>query len=141
MYMPIKVIIIYIFVGNLGTKYLSNKYQKHRLISGIHSIDGAHIISLSSSPKSTNPVEEHSVINFACTLDVNPPPYLTLWTRGKVEEIHEQRETSSLMVSLNITRKYNRVGIFCEAVTGDVENATTSNELNFDVICKYFYIN
>ena len=46
------------------------------------------------------------------------------------------------MVSMNITRKYNRVGIFCEAVRGGLEeNATTSNELNFDVMCKLFYIN
>ena len=92
----------------------------------------------------TSPVQEHTTVEFTCTMDAYPLPEISLRLRdgSRVIPITDQpQRTLTFKTSVTLTRYHNGKPFHCKAVGGDaLTYAMFSISMVYSVLCKFLYL-
>ena len=96
---------------------------------------------LNSSFTSDTVLSENTEVTLQCTADSNPRPLLSiiLNTEENTKQI-SSINGSSLEVSINVTREYDKAEIYCEATGDDPSFSVVSTSYVYIIKCEYKWL-
>ena len=91
-----------------------------------------------SSFSSNTVLSENTEVMLECVADSNPPPVLSIiLNTGENRKQISSINGSSMSVSINVTREYNRAEIYCEATGTDPSFSVVSTSYVYTIKCEY----